>query len=67
MHIKLDHLSYDMTLNCQATERGVINRTNNRQLRKVRKSFAPLLQEPLATFEDVMVASTSFIMNGSDI
>lgn len=56
-----------MTLNCQAAECWVINRSNNRQGNKARKSFVPLLQEPMATFEDVLVASTSSIMNGCDI
>lgn len=67
MQSKPDHLFYNMTFNCQAAEKGVINQSNNKQGSKARKLFAPPLHEPMATFEDVIVASALFIMNGSDI
>lgn len=67
MDSKPDHLSYDMTLDCQAWGVGVGGCHKSKQGKKARKSFSPLLQEPMAPFEDVMVASTSLIINGSDI
>lgn len=49
-HSKPNRLSYNMSLNCQAVECEVINWSNNKQGSKASKSFAPLLQELMATF-----------------